>query len=75
MSDSIIEDILLIVLLHRDGDLLDLVDGEVGGGTESSDDGLRVETLLHIRLQLLQELGGQEGDGGGAVPDLGRASN
>lgn len=48
ISDSIIEHILLIVLLHRNGDLLDLVDSEVGGGTESSDDGLRVETLLHI---------------------------
>lgn len=61
---------LPVVLLHGDGDLLDLVDGEVGGGAEGSDDGLRVEALLHVRLQLLQELCGQEGDGRGAVSDL-----
>lgn len=64
------EHLLLVIFFHRDGDLLDLVDGEVGGGAERSDDGLRVETLLHIRLQLLQELSSQESDGGGAIPDL-----
>lgn len=64
------EHLLLIVFLHRDGDLLDLVDGEVGGVAEGSDDGLRVKTLLHIRLQLLQELCSQESDGGGAISDL-----
>lgn len=64
------ENSLLIVFFHRDGDLLYLADGEIGGGAECSDDGLRVETLLHVWLQLLQELCSQEGDGGGAVPNL-----
>ena len=40
------------------------------GGAERADDGLRVEALLHVRLQLPQELGGQQGDGGGAVAHL-----
>lgn len=53
LSCSDTEHSLLVVFLHRDSSLLDLVDGKVGGSTESSDDGLRVETLLHIRLQLL----------------------
>lgn len=61
---------LFVVFLHRDGDLFDLADSEVGGSAESADDGLRVETLLHERLQLPQELGGQEGDGRGAVSNL-----
>ena len=42
----------------------------MGGGAERSDDGLGVETLLHIRLELLQELSSQQSDGGGAVSDL-----
>ncbi len=66
------EHLLLVIFLHRDGNLLYLADGEVSGGAEGSDDGLRVETLLHVRLQLLQELCGKESDGGGAVPDLKR---
>ena len=61
---------LFIVFLHRDSDLLDLVNSEVGGGAECSDNGLRVEALLHVRLQLLQELSSQESDGGGAVSYL-----
>lgn len=73
MSYSNTELVPLVVLLHRNRDLLDLFDGEVGGSSESSDDGLRVETLLYIRLQLLQELGSQESDRGGTIPDLGTA--
>lgn len=73
MSYSNTAHVPLVVLLHGNGDLLDLVDSEVGGSSESSDDGLRVETLLHVRLQLLQELGSQEGDRGGAIPDLRKA--
>lgn len=73
MSYSNTAHVPLVVLLHGNGDLLDLVDSEVGGSSESSDDGLRVETLLHVRLQLLQELGSQEGDRGGAIPDLSKA--
>ncbi|KAF3836929.1 hypothetical protein F7725_004393, partial [Dissostichus mawsoni] len=48
------------ILEKKHGDLLDLSDSEVGGGAEGSDDGLRVETLLHVRLELLQELSSQE---------------
>lgn len=64
------ERLLLVVFLDRDGDLLDLVDSELGGSAEGPDDGLGVETVLHVRLKLLQELSSQESDGGGAVPDL-----
>lgn len=67
---SEIEHSLLVVFLHRDGNLFDLANSKVSGGAKRSDDGLGVKTLFHIRLQLLQELSSQEGDRGGAVPDL-----
>lgn len=54
--------LLCIIFLHRDGNFLDLVDSKVGGRAERSDDGLGVESLLHVRLELLQELGCQESD-------------
>ena len=62
--------VLLVVLLDGNRDLLDFVDSKIGGSSKSSDNGLRVETLLHIRLQLLQEFGCQKGDRGGAIPNL-----
>lgn len=62
--------LLLVTFLYRDSNLLDLVDGEVGSSAERPDDGLRVETFLHIRFQLLQELRSQESDGGGAITNL-----
>lgn len=62
--------LLWIVFLHRDGNFLDLVDSQVGGRAERSDDGLGVEPLLHVRFELLQELGCQEGDRGGAISNL-----
>lgn len=64
--------LLCIVFLHRDGNFLDLIDSKVGGRAECSDDGLGVEPLLHVRLELLQELSRQEGDRGGAISDLRR---
>lgn len=64
--------LLCIVFLHRDGNFLDLVDSKVGGRAECSDDGLGVEPLLHVRLELLQELSRQEGDRGGAISNLRR---
>lgn len=67
--------LLCIVFLHRDGNFLDLVDSEVGGRAERSDDGLGMEPLLHVRLELLQELGCQEGDRGRAISNLRRFEN
>lgn len=69
-ADTLFKDSLFVVFLHRDGDLLNLANSEVGGSAERSDDGLRMETLLHIRLQLLQELSGEKGDGCGTVSNL-----
>lgn len=67
--------LLCIVFLHRNGNFLDLVDSKVGGRAECSDDGLGVEPLLHVRLELLQELSRQEGDRGGAISNLRRFKN
>lgn len=62
--------LLRIIFLHRDSNFLNLVDSKVGSRAESSDDGLGVESLLHVRLELLQEFSCKEGDRGGAIPNL-----
>lgn len=69
-SKFLIALLLCIIFLHRNSDLLNLVDGEVGGSTEWSNDGLGVKTLLHVRLELFQELCCKKSDRGGAVPNL-----
>lgn len=64
------ESVPLVALLSVDGNLLDLVDGHGARSPQSLDDGLTADALLDVFLDFLEDLSGQDNDGGGAVANL-----
>ena len=67
LSQSLAE----IGLVGPDGDLLDLVDGHLGGPPQTLDDDLGADALLDVFSYLLENLPGQHHHGRRAVSYLG----
>lgn len=62
--------LLRIVLLQRNSNLADFLDGKGNSATEAADNNLGVHSILHVGLALAQKLAGQENNTGCAITDL-----
>lgn len=60
----------MVSLLCANGNLLDLVDGQVRSSSQALDDNLCTDSLLNVVLDLLKDLSGEDDDRGGTVSNL-----
>lgn len=69
-SGQTLEGFAVVSLLCANGNLLDLVDGQVRRSSQAFDDDLCTDSLLDVVLDLLKDLSGEDDNGGGTVTNF-----